>query len=246
MTYSNNFNLLLEINQVLEKYKNLRQKPKREFDQFFAIEETIFKRVDLLSKFSNIDNKILFLGDDDLTSIALALNKKFEKIFVVDIDKEILNLIKTVSENEKLNIKTIEYDLRKPLIELEKFNLIFFDPPYTLNAVKLWLLRALQISLGKGTNKKRKDINYLKNKFYFLCYGYTDKGLERGYKIQKLINDLGLIIQQKFRKFNKYTGAETINNESDLYILQPTPFINLSQIDSFRKKEFSGKIYTYE
>ena len=28
MTHSNNFNLLLEINQVLEKYKNLRRKPK--------------------------------------------------------------------------------------------------------------------------------------------------------------------------------------------------------------------------
>ena len=134
MTLENDFNT------ILEKYKSLRPRPKREFDQFYAVEETIFKRTDLLSKFSNIDKKILFLGDDDITSIALALTKKFEKIFVIDIDKEILNLIKTIAENEKLNIETIDYDLRKPLINLEKFNLIFFDPPYTLNAVKLWLL----------------------------------------------------------------------------------------------------------
>jgi predicted methyltransferase len=79
-----------------------------------------------------------------------------------------------------------------------------------------------------------------------MCYGYTDNSLEKGYKIQKIIDDLGLVIQAKYRKFNKYTGAESINNESDLYILQPAPQIDLSKIDHWRNKKFETKIYTYE
>ncbi|MFN3605559.1 MAG: bis-aminopropyl spermidine synthase family protein, partial [Leptonema sp. (in: bacteria)] len=128
----------------------------------------------------------------------------------------------------------------------ENVDFVFFDPPYTPQAVKLWLISALQIILGKGSNQKRKDLNFLKKKFIFMCYCYTDKALERGLKIQKIITDLGIIIQEKFRKFNKYTGAESINNESDLFVLQPTPKIDLKLIDSLRKKEFKEKIYTWE
>lgn len=229
----------------IEKYLNFRPKPERKFDQFLATFETLLKRVDLILKFNKA--KILFLGDDDFTSIACSLTNKFEKIVVLDIDKRILEVIDKISKKENLKIETVKYDLREPPPNnLENFDLIFFDPPYTPKAVELWLIRALEISLGKGSNKKRKDINFLKNKFIFMCYGYTDKAPERGLRVQKIINDLGLVTQEKFRKFNKYTGAESINNESDLYILQPTPKIDLKLIDSFRKKEFKEKIYTLE
>lgn len=230
---------------LIEKYLNFRPKPERKFDQFLATSETLIKRVNLILKFNK--NKILFLGDDDFTSIACALTKQFEKIVVLDIDERILETISKISQKENLKIETVKYDLREQLLnDLENFDLIFFDPPYTPKAVELWLIRALEISLGKGSNKKRKDINFLKNKFYLMCYGYTDKAFERGLKIQKIITDFGLIIQEKFRKFNKYTGAESIQNESDLYILQPTEKIDLKLIDSFRKKEFKEKIYTWE
>jgi len=233
--------------KILHKYQ--KPKPERKFDQFYATEETILKRVEILTQYSKFLNLkfLLFLGDDDLTSVACALTKNFDKIVVIDIDERILNLINEIAKNENLKIETIRYDLRKPLPQdLKNFNLIFFDPPYTPNAVYLWLIRALQISLGSGSNQKRKNIDFLKNKFYFLCYGYTDKSPERGLKVQKIINDLGLIIQEKFRKFNKYTEAESINNESDLYILQPTPLIDLAKIDKMKKAEFKEKIYTWE
>jgi predicted methyltransferase len=36
---------LEKLKNFLEKYKNLRPKPKREYDQFFATEETLIRRV---------------------------------------------------------------------------------------------------------------------------------------------------------------------------------------------------------
>lgn len=243
----------MELKEILKKYE--RPKPKRKFDQFYATEETIKERVKLLSNYFDLYKieSIIFLGDDDLTSVFLGLNSTIKKILVLDIDDEILNLIESISKEKKLDIEILKYDLRDPLNiiydkikKISPVNLIFFDPPYTPNAVKLWLIRALQILLGKGSDKKRKSLNFLKNKFIFMCYGYTDKSPERGIKIQKIISELGLIIQEKFRKFNKYTGAESINNESDLYILQPTPLIDLVLIDSLKSKKFEEKIYTWE
>jgi len=234
---------------ILEKINKNRPEPKREYDQFRATEETLIKRVKLLSKFNK--KRFLFLGDADLTSVSLAYYLKKEKreveLVVLDIDEDLINFIEKIKAEENLNIKTIKQDIRDVLSkDLKNFDITFFDPPYTPNGIKIWLIRALQILLGKGSNKKRKKVDFLKRKFILMCYGYTDKSLERGYKIQNIINELGLIIQAKYRKFNKYIGAESINNESDLYILQPAPQIDLSKIDHWRNKRFEEKIYTYE
>jgi predicted methyltransferase len=237
------------INYILEKANKIRPKPKREYDQFFATKATIVKRVKILSKFNK--KRLLFLGDSDLTSISLAyyfkkINRQAD-IVVLDIDKDLVDLIEKIKAEENLNIKTIHQDIRDVINkDLVNFDLAFFDPPYTPNGIRIWLIRALQALLGRGSNKKRKKVEFLKKKFILMCYGYTDNSLEKGYKIQKIINDLGLVIQAKYRKFNKYTGAESINNESDLYILQPAPQIDLSKIDHWRNKKFETKIYTYE
>jgi len=237
------------INYILEKANKIRPKPKREYDQFFATKATIVKRVKILSKFNK--KRLLFLGDSDLTSISLAyyfkkINRQAD-IVVLDIDKDLIDLIEKIKAEENLNIKTIHQDIRDVIDkDLVNFDLAFFDPPYTPNGIRIWLIRALQALLGRGSNKKRKKVEFLKKKFILMCYGYTDNSLEKGYKIQKIINDLGLVIQAKYRKFNKYTGAESINNESDLYILQPAPQIDLTKIDHWRNKKFETKIYTYE
>jgi predicted methyltransferase len=61
---------LKKLKEFLEKYKNFRPKPKREYDQFFATEETLIRRVLILENFIDQNKEILFLGDDDLTSLA--------------------------------------------------------------------------------------------------------------------------------------------------------------------------------
>jgi predicted methyltransferase len=234
---------LIKLKEFIEKYKNLRPKPKREYDQFFATEETLMRRVSILEKFINTDShrEILFLGDDDLNSLTLSIFHPNSKIFVVDIDEDILNFINFVSEKEKFNIETYCYDLRNhlPKDKFKKFNLIFTDPPYTPSAFKLWLTRCFEASLGSGSNKKRKKLEVLSSKYYFVCYGYTNRETERGLKIQEIITKMGFVIQEKIRDFNNYYGAESLGSKSDLYLLQPTPKINLRKIDIERTKFYT-------
>lgn len=229
---------LAQLKEILKNYQ--RPKPKREFDQFYATEETLIKRALLIKKFyKKVNGEILFLGDDDLTSIATSLILNSPPIAVVDIDKEILDLIDKISKDYNFNIQTIQYDLRNPLPKNKfyNFNLIFFDPPYTPLGIFVWLNRALEASMGKGRNKKRKSPDFLKNKYYFLCYSYGERSLERGLEIQRIITQLGLIIETKLKNFNKYYNARP----SDLYILKPTPKIDLRKIDMKRKA-----FYTFE
>jgi len=58
-------------------------------------------------------------------------------------------------------------------------------------------------------------------------------------KIQEIITKIGLIIQEKIRDFNNYYRAESISSKSDLYLLQPTPKINLRKIDIERTKFYT-------
>jgi predicted methyltransferase len=94
-------------------------------------------------------------------------------------------------------------------------------------------------SLGSGANKKRKKPEVLSSKYYFVCYGYTNRETERGLKIQEIITKMGLVIQEKIRDFNNYYGAESLGSKSDLYLLQPTPKINLRKMDIERTKFYT-------
>lgn len=230
--------------EIISKYKNLRPNPERNFDQFFCTEETAVKRANLINSLPQAESKnLLFLGDDDLVSIAFCLFFKAKKIMVVDIDKRILNFIKMIGEKENLPIETYEHDLRNPLPknEFKNYDIVFFDPPYTPEAVNTFLLRAMEASLGSGSNFKRKKPEFLSQKFYLMSYGYTQRESEKGLKVQEIITSLGLIIQEKFKDFNRYYGAKSIESKSDLYILQPTPKVNLKKLDSYRSQFYTGQ-----
>lgn len=83
----------------------------------FCTEETAIKRANLINSLPQIENKnLLFLGEDDLISIAFFRAKK---IIVIDIDKKILNFIKMIAGKENLPIEIYEHDLSNPLLENE-------------------------------------------------------------------------------------------------------------------------------
>jgi predicted methyltransferase len=124
---------------VFNKYKNERPKPDRNLDQFYATEETVLKRAVLLGNLPNISQKkLLFLGDDDLTSIIFALLFKAEEIMVVDIDNRILEFINTwlIRAIEATLTAGPDYKKKKPeilsrknilcvmVIQIEKLNVV--------------------------------------------------------------------------------------------------------------------------
>ncbi|XRO77229.1 bis-aminopropyl spermidine synthase family protein [Methanocaldococcus sp. 10A] len=168
-------------------------------DQSFATPETSTYRAALMYERGDLEGKrILFVGDDDLTSLPTALTNMAEEIAVVDIDERILKLIEKFSQKENVKIKTIKHDLRKPLPEdlKERFDVISTDPPYTVNGLKLFLSRGIE-ALGK------EGIAYL---------SYSHKPIDEWLSIQKAITDMNFVISELIPNFNNYEGSEIIAN----------------------------------
>jgi len=153
------------------------------------------------------------------------------RIFVVDIDEEVLKLIKKISEEEKLGIETLKYDVRKPLHPhlLNIFDIVFADPPYTENGVSLFLSRGISA------------LELLSTSRLYFCYGQSNRARERSLAIQKIVAGMGLLIEERLNKFNRYFGAASIGSASALYI---NSIIKKTKL--VIQGKFTGKIYTWE
>lgn len=206
--YQNAVNLLQDI-------QSERPRPRREYDQFPATVETTARRASLLNFFGDIQEKrLLFLGDNDFTSVASASYGLAERIVVLDIDERVLNEINLVSENKNFGIKSVRYDARsKPPMELTgKFDIVFTDPPYTPEGIKLFVSRAVEFL--DSINKAGR---------VYVCYGNSDRAKERFLPIHETLVQSGLMTRWVFDKFNRYHGAESIGSASSLFVSEVTP-----------------------
>ncbi|MBU1016998.1 MAG: bis-aminopropyl spermidine synthase family protein [Patescibacteria group bacterium] len=220
------------IQDFIRHIKSLMPVPKREYDQFYATEETVINRVKKLNGQKDLqDRKIVFLGDDDLTSLAVAYTFRACDISVLEIDTNILNVIEKVCKEHRLKINYVLWDLKKAIPKefLHKSDTVFTDSPYTENGFDLFLRRSLEATKENGLSS------------HYICYGTSPLSREKSLKVQQIINQYGLFIREKTQNFNKYIkGAETVGNTSDLYILEKTPQTKLG------KSKPLSKLYTWE
>lgn len=206
---------------------DLRSPPKRKYDQFGVTEATLAARAYILAERGFLtDAKILFLGDYDLTSLACLPRAKNTEIWVLDIDPEVLQVVK---EQAKGLVFTAQHNLAEPLPKKLRasFDGVFTDPPYTSEGVALFLARALE-ALTRGERTR-----------VLLSYGSLDP--VRALAVQEKIIDHGILIEELRPSFNEYLNAKTIGDSSDLYVLRPT-----AKARPLVRGEYGGKIYTYE
>lgn len=204
----------------------LRPKAKRKLDQFGATEKTLTGRVNLLASRGFLtDSKVLFLGDYDLTSLACVPLAKNTEIWALDIDRDVLNVIKEAGKG----VETVQHNLVNPLPKklLAAFDAVFTDPPYTPEGVALFLSRSLE-ALAKGDRAR-----------IFLCYASLDP--VRVLAAQEKILEHGVVFEELLPSFNEYIAAKTIGDTSDLYVLRPT-----AKSRPLVRGEFRGKLYTWE
>lgn len=207
---------MVEINKLtrnLKKYKDRTPKPRREFDQFTADLDTTVKRATRLFEDGALTHKrVVFLGDDDLTSVACSLIDPLAQITVLEIDRRIVALLKEAAKELHLRIKVEQLDLIKDLPNSLKhqFDTVFTDPPYAGSGVALFLNRGLELL--------RKELD----SSFYVCHGYSEKSRERGLNIQKIINERGLLIKNINYAFNHYFGAKSVGSKSSLYELNIT------------------------
>ena len=226
----------------IKSYLDNRPTPEFALDQSHADLSTVIKKTLYLLKKGDIEGRnIIFLGDDDLISLAVGLTKLAKGITVLDIDNRVLDFIsKSVEELSLNNFSVISHDLREPCPDdiVNKYDAVIMDPPYTNEGLRLFLKRASQV-LKSNINIDGKNYSLIGKKC-LLSFG--NKPPEQMQRLQFSILDHGFIINEMIPDFNHYKGASIIGKFSHLYYLQsinnPSSKYNLSLT--------TGPIYTSE
>jgi predicted methyltransferase len=126
-----------------------------EYDQGAILPENTISRALYMYQRGDLDRqKLFFLGDDDLTSVACALTKLPAQITVLEIDRRLNDFLRqTAVTHGFANFTVLDYDARDPIPqELQgQFDVFFTDPVETLQGITLFLSRCTSALKGEGS-----------------------------------------------------------------------------------------------
>ena len=220
----------LETDELRESFAKLcerRMAAKRELDQFYATTDTVVRRARLLVEQGEQQRGILFLGDDDLTNVAVGLTGTDRQMSVLDVDEDVIRLSQEMADEMGRPLQTLRHDLREPLPRkwTKKFGCVFTDPPYAPEGFALFISRAIEALKADGR--------------LYVSFGSSRRASERGLSKQKILTDAGLYVERVIEDFNRYDGAESIGSTSALWITRMTP-----KSKSLVQGEFEGELYS--
>ena len=182
-------------------------------DHVPATAETMARRaLYLASEYELGGASVLSLGDHDLTSLAVGSAEPEADLTVVDIDEPLLDYVVGSADGLGFPLTAAWADLRLafPPSLVASADLVFTDPPYTTEGMRLFLTRALEALRSTGHERLA------------FCFGTGERHLVKGLEVQSLLGDLRLALEAMLPGFNHYDGAEAIGGRSDLYICRPT------------------------
>ncbi|MCK9901038.1 bis-aminopropyl spermidine synthase family protein [Frankia sp. Cpl3] len=208
--------------------------PRRDLDHVAATAQTLARRVSWLnSTYDLAGRRVLFVGDHDLTSIALARACPRTEITVVDIDERTLAYIDETARAENLAIRTLFGDLRctLPAAARDWADLVLTDPPYTPDGVGLFL--------GRGLSGLRDRTNGV----VVVAYGHSRLHPMLGFQVQQSMQQFGVVFETILPAFNRYDGAQAVGSASDLYVCAPTT--RTWKVLDRLAESFGTRIYTH-
>ncbi|MBO0607418.1 bis-aminopropyl spermidine synthase family protein [Myceligenerans salitolerans] len=188
-------------------------RPKKSLDHVPATPETTVRRALWMDGTYDLAGAtLLCVGDHDLTSIVTCLRNPAARAVVVDVDEDLLGYIDAVAGEHGLDIETAYADLRIGLPEIARgtADLVFTDPPYTPDGVRLFLARGLQGLRDREHGR------------LLLAYGYGTHHPGLGLAVQRAIGELSLVYEAILPHFNRYVGAQAVGSASDQYVCRPT------------------------
>jgi predicted methyltransferase len=205
-----------------------------ELDQSHCTVETKVRRVLALDDAGALDGKrILLLGDDDLTSVAIDLTARrlarsagIRSVVVVDVDPALVSFLRRTLRQAPFSFEAIVHDLREPLPEhlCAGADVVITDPPYTVEGAELFLSRAAQ-----ATGQPGRDV--------FLAFGARRP--DELLRLQRSILAMGFTVRRLLRNFNEYLGAGVLGGTSHLYQLATT-----SEVRGLVDGLYDGQLYT--
>jgi N4-bis(aminopropyl)spermidine synthase len=223
--------LLREIDRLAKRAPPART----ELDQCHCTVETKLRRVLALHEADAlVGRRILLLGDDDLTSLAIervgarfGSGSTIKRLCVLDVDREIVAFVRSELRRARFPVSILEHDLRDPLPRrlLGAFDTVVTDPPYTLAAARLFLSRAADALDGDGD----------------VFFSFGSRRPDAPFRVQQAIGEMGFVIRRLLRDFNEYVGAGVLGGTSHLYHLRATRELRPSVAG-----RFDAPLYTAE
>ncbi len=204
-----------EVLRALQKLWERRPSVDVQLDQSFALPESNLRRVLFaLDHGAILGKRVLFLGDDDAGSVAVALLARAlgsdVTVSALDIDGRVLGYLRDAAAAEGLSVDLHEHDARESLPEdiLGQFDTVLTDPPYTVPGLELFLSRALEATGSQPGSQ------------VFLSFGH--KSPDEAVQAMVSIAGMGLAVTELRPGFNRYEGASVLAGTSDLYHLAAT------------------------
>jgi predicted methyltransferase len=185
-----------------------------DLDQCHCTVETKLRRVLALHEADAlVSRRILVLGDDDLTSLAihsavrrLGSAATVAQLTVVDVDPKIVRFVRRELAGAPFPFACVKHDLAEPLPDdlVHSFDTVVTDPPFTVSAARLFLSRAVDALAGPGGN---------------VFFSFGSRRPEASFRVQRAMLEMGFAIRRLVRDFNEYVGAGVLGGTSSLYHL---------------------------
>jgi len=226
---------LESIAEQLEQYAGEAPNADMTLDQAHCTTETKLKRALLLARAGRLTSgPILFLGDDDLISVTVALVAKhlglstmLSRLIALDVDPRIVGFLQTTLDDLDVIATAQTYDARDPLPDevIGACATVVTDPPYTVNGGTLFLSRGVDALMPDARGE--------------ILLSFGAKGPADTLELQARTASMGLMTRSLVRNFNEYVGAGTIGGVSHLYDL-----VTARSPNSLVEGSFTDTIYT--
>jgi N4-bis(aminopropyl)spermidine synthase len=186
-----------------------------ELDQTHCTADTKLRRVAFLAQRGLLSRRIVLLGDDDLTSLAVvqvarALSLPVPELVVVDVDTRVLDYIDRHATAMHARVRLVRHDLTSPLPDdlRDTFEVAVTDPPYTVPGAALFLSRAVSALRPVAGGH--------------LVLAFGARRPDETVRLQGLFTEMALAVRSLTPHFNEYAGAGVLGGSSHLYHLRTT------------------------
>lgn len=200
-------NDLKNIIPILKIIWNRKPKPTLLFDQRPVTLKTSLKRVAyLLSSNDVYKKKIVFLGDDDLTGVCLALANKDCDVTVLDADERLIYFVNEIASeyNLRLEAKILNVMSDVPNELKEMFDVLMTDP--TPEKVPFTVFMNTSIDLLKSDG--------------ILYTSIYSSAMEKNMDLQRVITDMNLYITEMIPNFTHYQYIYDLYSPNDIRLIE--------------------------
>lgn len=197
--------------QVIDLMRDIhksRPKPTFLFDQRPVTLDTTLRRAAYIVWRGDIYNRdIAVIGDDDLTSVAIALTGLTKSITVFDIDKRLIHYIRVVAEQHGLNLNCINLDVTQgvPNEFRSAFDVFVTDPTPTRIPFIVF------VNAGIKLLRKARGVGYL---------SFYSSAMKLSIDLQMALSEMRLIITDLIPYFTEYDFVRETYSQNDLGLLE--------------------------